>query len=315
MPGDPIGYLLGQISAGAGISGGASSGVGGSETSFYMLLYTYWVQRFGLDQPLHVQYVVFLRNMLTFSFGPSIVYYPTDALTLVLSVLPWSLALLVPSIILGWYLGNFIGARAAYKKGIYDKIIYPFALIVSNFPYYWFALVLIGTLAGSIKLFPTQGAYGINISPSLTPAFIIDFLYHYTLPFISLLIPQIGRVAIGMRALTLYEMGSDYMEYSESLGFTEKKLVKYVSMNAILPQYSGLPMMLGNTLAGQAVTEVVFGYKGVGMLLYSSIMGQDYNVVQCTFTFIILVILIGNFLMDIIYAYVDPRIRLAYREE
>lgn len=318
MPGDPIGYLVGRISTGSGAAGGASGGTSGGttgESQFYQLLYIYWVKKFGLDQPLHVQYIVFLKNVFSFSFGPSITYYPTEALILVLSVLPWSLMLLVPSIIIGWLLGNYIGAQAAYKKGIFDKVIYPFALFVSNTPYYWFALVLIGIFAGSLRIFPTQGTYSVNLSPSLTPTFIIDFLYHYTLPFISLLIPQIGRVALGMRSLTLYELGSEYMEYSESLGFTEKKLVKYASMNAILPQYTGLPMMLGSAFAGQVVSEVVFSYKGIGMLLYSSIFGQDYNVIQCAFIFIVLVVLVGNFIMDIIYAYVDPRIRLAYREE
>lgn len=319
MPGDPIGLLLGRISTGAGAAGGASGGAagggGGGESAFYVLLYKYWVQKFGLDKPLHVQYVLFIQNMFSLSFGPSIVYYPTDALRVVLLVLPWSLVLLVPSIVVGWFIGNYIGARAAYKRGIYDKLIYPFALVASNAPYYWFALILVGTLAGYLRLFPTQGTYSIHLTPSLTLEFISDFLYHYTLPFLSLLIPQIGRVALGMRSLTLYELGSEYMEYSESLGFSEKKLVKYASMNAVLPQYTGLPMMLGSAFAGQVVSEVVFSYKGIGMLLYSSIFGQDYNVVQCAFFFIILVVLVGNFLMDIIYAYVDPRIRLAYKEE
>lgn len=283
MPGDPIGFLIGQISgAGGGGAGGGGSGggSGGGAGSFYKLLYDYWVLKFGLNRPLYIQYLVYLQNIFTFSFGPSIAHYPADALGLVLEYLPWSLMLLVPAVIVGWTVGNYLGAAAAYRKGIYDKILYPFSLLLSNAPYYWFALILIAVLFGTFRIFPAGGAYDVNLVPSFTSAFVISFLLHYTLPFLSLVIPHIGMTAIGMRSMTLYEIGSDYMEYSESLGLQRGKLLSYARKNAILPQFSGLPMLFGTTLAGQVVMEVVFGYPGIGLLLYNSIMSQNYNVMQ-----------------------------------
>ena len=318
MPGDPIGILISKISGeiGGGAGGGSGTGGGGSGgSSLYQLLYDNWVVRLGLDKPLLEQYGIFLVNTVTFSFGPSINYYPVSALEVVTRSISWSLALLVPVIIIGWIIGTRLGAAAAFKKGIYDKVFYPFFLIGSNIPYYWFALVIISVFSGIFKIFPPGGAYSTTANIGLSISFIRDYLMHYTLPFVSLLIPFIGKAALTMRAMVLYEIGSDYMDFSESLGFSSNKLLGYVYKNAILPSLTILPMYFGAVFTGQVITEVVFGYPGMGLLFFNALISQDYNVVYCIFSTVILVILIGNFLMDIIYAYVDPRIRIAYKNE
>lgn len=316
MPGNPVGTLISSIMGGGGAGGGASGGGGGGGSSqLYQRLYTEWVLRFGLNRPIYEQYGIFLTNTLTFSFGPSIMYYPTSALEIVSGALPWSLALLLPAIIIGWIVGSYLGAAAAFKKGVYDKLLYPIFLIGANTPYYWFALILVTLLTGTFRVFPPGGAYSVTVTPGLNYAFITDALFHYALPFLSLLIPYIGRMALGMRSMVLYEIGSDYMEYSASLGFPRGKLLRYAFRNAVLPSITSLPLYLGGAFAGQVVSEVVFGYPGIGLVLYTAVLNQDYNIIQCAFTLIVLVILIGNFVADILYAYVDPRIRLTYKEE
>ncbi len=303
MPGNPVAHLVFSITSGSG------------QTEVLHRLYLYWVQKFGLNEPLDVQYVIFIKNMVTFNFGPSIVGYPTMALAEVLFALPWSLLLLGSAVVVGLVIGVYLGAAAAFQKGIYDKLLYPFFLVGSNMPYYWFALVLVAVFAATLHIFPAGSAWSSNWIPQFSLGFIQDFLWHFMLPFISLVIPYIGSTAIIMRTTTQSEISSDYMEYSESLGLSRIKLLKYALKNALLPLLSQLPLYIGGAFAGQVVLEVVFNYPGIGLLIYNSILNKDFNVVQCAFTFIILVVLIGNFMIDILYVYVDPRIRLAYKGE
>ena len=309
MPGDPIGTLI------ASIIGGSEGSSGGGGGEIYKLLYDNWIIKFGLNKPLHEQYIIFIVNIATLSFGPSIIYYPRQSLDVVLWALPWSLGLLVPAIIFGWLIGNYVGTVAAYKKGIYDKLVYPFFLSIATTPYYWFALILVTLFSGVFPIFPPGGAYDVTLMPGWNIPFIIDFLRHYTLPFLSLLIPYIGKTAVGMRAMVLYEIGSDYMDYSQSLGLPRRTLQKYAYRNAILPALTSLPMHFGAAFTGQVISEVVFGYPGIGFVIYSAILNLDYNVIQCAFVLVIFIILSGNFIVDVIYTYVDPRILIAYKNE
>jgi len=129
------------------------------------------------------------------------------------------------------------------------------------------------------------------------------------------MIPYIVGEAIGMRSLILYEINSDYANYFESLGFRDRKLLSYTFRNAVLPQVTGLPIYFASAFGGQLVTEVVFGYPGIGGTLYAAVIGQDYPLIQGGFLMIVIVTLLGNFVMDLFYAYIDPRIRVAYRGE
>ncbi|MEM1507826.1 MAG: ABC transporter permease [Candidatus Bathyarchaeia archaeon] len=313
MPGDPVREKALKIIA-AGAKGGGTSVPGLTEVQVKRL-YEYWVKEFGLDQPPIIQYLTFLKNCLTFNLGVSIRFYPTRVSDLLMQSLPWSLALLMPAIIVGWILGNYLGALAAYRRGIFDKILYPLSLFASQMPYYWLALALIYVLSFHAGIFPPGGAYTKTLNPSLSLTFILDLLKHYALPFISVTIPYIGGEAVGMRSLLIYEINSEYINYSESLGFSDKKLLSYAFKNAMLPQITGLPIYFASAFGGQLVTEVVFGYPGIGALLYSAVIGQDYPLIQGGFLMIVTVTIIGNFLMDVFYAWIDPRIRITYRGE
>jgi peptide/nickel transport system permease protein len=313
MPGDPILEKAMRILA-AGSKGGAAPSAGLTEVQVKRL-YEFWVKKFGLDKPLIIQYLIFLKNCFTFDLGVSITRYPTQVIDVLAQALPWSLALLIPAIIVGWIIGNYLGALAAYKRGIFDRIIYPLFLLMSQMPYYWFALVLVYTLGFQMGIFPLGGAYSLTLTPSLSLGFILDALHHYVLPFLSVMIPYVGGEAIGMRSLILYEINSDYANYFESLGFRNKKLLSYSFRNAVLPQVTGLPIYFASAFGGQLVTEVVFTYPGIGSTLYGAVIGQDYPLIQGGFLAIVIVTILGNFILDILYAYIDPRIRITYKGE
>jgi len=260
MPGNPVQDLVAEIyNTVAG---------GGPVPGKTKLLYEHYVKKFGLDKPLHIQYLIYLRSILTFDYGFSIAFYPAKVVHLAMYALPWSLALLFPAQIVGWILGNYLGAITAYYRGKIDSAAFSVFLFLSQTPYYWLALMLAYFFAFYIPIFPFGGGYSWGMTPVLSINFIIDVLWHYALPFLSLVLVIIGGQAIGMREMVLYELGSDYIEYGKHLGIRDSKLVKYAFRNAILPQITGLALHLSSAIGGQIVTEAVFGYPGIGLLMY-----------------------------------------------
>jgi peptide/nickel transport system permease protein len=134
-------------------------------------------------------------------------------------------------------------------------------------------------------------------------------LHHWFLPFASLFLVGFGGWAIGMRNLIIYELEADYSRYLEALGAPRGLIRKYAFGNALLPQLTGLALQLGVIVAGALVTEVVFSYPGIGYLLLQAVQNQDYFLIQGCFLFIIIGVLLANFVIDIAIVIVDPRTR------
>jgi peptide/nickel transport system permease protein len=132
---------------------------------------------------------------------------------------------------------------------------------------------------------------------------------HYILPFLSLVLVFIGGQAIGMRAMSIYELDADYVRYSRSLGVSDNRIVRYIFRNAMLPQITGLALSIGGLVSGALITEIVFSYPGIGTLLFSSIRQQDYATVQGITLLIMIAVLVANFAVEIAYGFIDPRIR------
>jgi len=137
-------------------------------------------------------------------------------------------------------------------------------------------------------------------------------LHHYVLPFLSIVMGAIGGWAIGMRAMVIYELGADYVTYADSLGLPDSKILRYVFRNSMLPQVTGLALNLGLMLGGALITELVFSYPGTGFLLFRALTTLDYPMIQGTFILLISTLLVANFIVDLVYAYIDPRIRTGY---
>ena len=305
MPGNPILQLVSRL---IGRGRGTVFGVD--------RLYLLFLEEFGLDRPVAEQFFVYLKNMLTFNFGVSISYYPNTVGDVIKGSMPWSLTLLLPSILVGFIVGNYLGAIAAHKKGITENLVFNMSLFVSNMPYYCFALILLYLFAFIWPIFPIGGGYSYGTTGfSLTFDWIASFLHHYMLPFLSLTLINIGGQAIGMRVMMIYELNSDYYFYSKQLGLSEGKLVGYAYKNALLPQITGLALAFGSIFGGALVTEIVFNYPGIGFSLYNAILREDYPLVQGCFAIITLTTLLANFLMDLFYVFIDPRIRATYAGE
>lgn len=275
-----------------------------------------FLEEFGWDKPIYTQYINFWISLLKGDLGTSIGFYPLKVTDLIFMYLPWTIGLLIPATVAAWILGNLLGTVAAYKrKTVIDNITLPIFLTLSNTPYYWLAMILLYVFAVNLKIFPIGGAYPRNMVPSPTPEFILAMLHHYTLPFLAIVIAALGGWAIGIRVMVIYELRSDYITYSDTLGLPDRKLLRYAFKNAMLPQVSGLALSLGGVLGGALITEIVFNYPGTGYILFKGLTTLDYPLIQGTAIILISTLLLSLFIVDFIYAYIDPRIKLGYTGE
>jgi peptide/nickel transport system permease protein len=227
--------------------------------------------------------------------------------------LPYTLSLAIPVLIISFFAGNRIGARAAYLKGKWNETGY-FSLVFCNqLPAFWFAMVLLFLYTAILRAIPPLGANSPGVLPSPSLSFIWDAFIHWCLPFLSLVVIYLGGWSTGMRSMVTHEMDADYVRYGKQLGFREKKLMSYTERNAILPQFTGLNLVFSGIIGNTMIIEIVFGWPGIGLLLFNAIGNLDYPIVFGCFFIIILIIVVGNFLIDILYGFLDPRIRTGQR--
>jgi peptide/nickel transport system permease protein len=300
MPGDPVQAYLNKFNTGAG--GTVAPGT-------WEHLYKVFSKAFGLNVPLWDQYYHFWDGIVHGNMGVSIYDFPTPVVHLIAQAVPYTLALLVPAIVLSYVLGNRIGAMAARRK-VLDNTVLPLGYIFQASPYPWLALALAFYLAADLHWFPPLGAYSETLVPSASWTFIWSAVQHWFLPFLTVFLVSFGGWAIGMRNLVIYELETDYARYLRSLGASERLVRRYAYRNAVLPQLSGLALQLGTVIGGNIVTEIVFHYPGLGYLIYQAITYEDYFLLQGIFLFIIIGVCIANFVIDIVYVMVDPRTRL-----
>ena len=274
----------------------------------------YYTQAFGFDVPLWKQYLNFWAALFHGDLGRSITNFPTPVSELIMGALPYTLALLVPAIVLSFWAGNKVGALAARRK-VLDNTVLPASYVLTATPQMWLGIVLAWLFASTWAIFPVSGAYGLDIQPSWSLEFALSFLYHWILPFSALFLVAFGGWAIGMRNMIIYELESDYSNYLAALGAPTKLVRKYAYRNALLPQITGLALALGAVVAGAIVVEIVFSYPGLGTLTLNAIQNRDYFLIQGIFLFLIIGVLIANFVIDIVYVVIDPRTRIGMQGE
>jgi peptide/nickel transport system permease protein len=272
-------------------------------------LMAYYNNLFGLDQPIHLQFLNFWAALLQGDLGRSVYLSGAPVVNVVMAAVPYTLALLVPAILLSWWTGNKFGALAARRRWL-DNAVLPVGYILTATPYMWLAIVVAWLLGTVFRVFPIAGGYSFAIEPSLSWTFISSLLSHWFMPFASLFLVMFGGWAIGMRNMIIYELDADYSRYLNQLGAPSSLVRRYAFRNAMLPQITGLALQLGVIVAGALVTEIVFSYPGIGKLLLAAVQNEDYFLLQGIFLFVIVGVLIANFLVDIAYVLVDPRTRV-----
>ena len=298
-PVDPAEIMLGRMAAGAGA-------VADSEAILAQLR-----ANFGLDDPFFVQYLKYLWNTVTFNFGLSTATFPTPVSALIANALPWTLGLMILSLIVTFIIGNLLGALMVWEESPkLVKVAIPAAMVFTSIPPILSGLLLMWIFAANLRWFPLTGAYGLTVEPGWTWEFAISVLHHGFLPALSIVIVTFGFWALGMRGLMITVQGEDYVTLAKAKGLRPRYILyKYMIRNAILPQITAFALKVGLLIAGQVLVERIFAYNGMGKLLYDAILDQDFPVIQGVSFVIILMTALSVFIVDLIYPLIDPRIR------
>ena len=278
------------------------------------MIYSYYLKAFGLDVPIWQQYLNFWNALLHGDLGVSLWLFPQPVIKIIAHAVPYDALLLLPAILLSWIAGNKFGAYAARSKWL-DNTILPIGYILTATPYMWLGMLLAFFFGIVLKVLPFSGAYSYAMMAHLSWDFFKSVFEHWILPFASLFMVMFGGWAIGMRNLIIYELEADYSHYLEALGAPRGLIRRYAFNNAILPQITGLALQLGVIVAGALVTEIVFAYPGIGFLILQGIQNHDFFLLQGCFLFIIIGVLLANFVIDVAYVLVDPRTRTGMQGE
>jgi peptide/nickel transport system permease protein len=295
MPGDPIQSMLSKFSL---------------QSASYTAQYNAFAKEFGTNLPLWQQYLNYWKGMFTGNLGLSVWAPPAHVTTLIFQALPYTLALLIPAVTLSYFVGNRLGAAAARRKWL-DNSVLPLGYVFQAIPYPFLALLMPYLFGIVWHVFPLSHAYGQGLLPAWNWTFISSLLDHWFLPFLTLFIVSVGGWAIGMRNLVIYELENDSSRYMRALGANEHIVRRYAYRNASLPQLSGLALALGVVIGGSIVTEVAFQYPGLGTLIFNAVTNNDFFLLQGIFIFMVIAVLVANFVIDLVYISVDPRTRLS----
>lgn len=282
-----------------------------SSQSGIQKVYEEYATLFGTNKPIPEQFLLYIRNLFQGNLGTSFSQYPRPVADIIKSSIGWTVALQLPAILVGWMIGNTLGALAAYLKKGFDKIIMPISIFASNLPAFGMAVILLVIFGVQLKWFPTSGGYGFDLIPNFSWEFIWSVIVHYQLPFWSIVLISIGGQAIGMRSMSIYELNADYVKFSRFLGIKDRKIIGYVFRNAMLPQITGLALSIGTMVGGALVAETIFSYPGLGSTILTAVMGQDYPLISAATLIITLMVLVTTFLIELLYGIIDPRIKAA----
>ncbi|KYP81194.1 ABC transporter permease [Ferroacidibacillus organovorans] len=268
--------------------------------------------QFGIShQPLWQQYVTYVQNMIHGQFGLSITYYPVPVISVIENSLPWTLGLAGTATVVSSILGVLLGIFAAWKRGgMADTLLPVVTTFTSAIPYQWLALLLLYIFGFSLGWFPTAHSYSATLSPSLHPAFIGNVLDHAILPATTMIVTALGGWLLGMRNNMIHTLGEDYVVFAEAKGVTQKRLkYMYAARNAMLPSLTGFGMALGFVVGGSVLVESVFSYPGIGYQLVTAVQNEDYPLMQGLFLIIAVSVLLANFIVEMLYGKLDPRVK------
>ncbi|RLG86235.1 MAG: ABC transporter permease [Thermoprotei archaeon] len=291
MPGDPLLHLLG-------------------EELYYSVpdLVEELKAKYGLNKPLYEQYLIYLVNLLHFNWGCSF-HYMQPVFDIIVLRLKWTLFLLVPSVLLGSAIGMFLGLIARWKSGSKLDIESALTLLfVYSMPHYWLAMLSLLIFAFHLKLFPLGGVYHSGLEGFSKLA---DILWHMCLPLAVLSFFNTSYKYLIVRNSVIHVLEEEFILTAMAKGLDDQTILfKHVLRIASLPLLTIVTLDFGFMVSGTLLVEVVFSWPGMGALIYDAITAKDYPVLQGCFLLVTLCVLVANFLADICYTILDPRVRM-----
>jgi peptide/nickel transport system permease protein len=297
-PGDPVSAMISRMQAQAGYVTNSAE------------IIQAWRARFGLDAPMSVQYLRFLRNSVTFDLGYSLTQFPVTVSDMVGQALPWTVGLLMVATIISFLLGTTIGALMAWRPvPSLVRSLLPLTLTFTSIPFFMLAILLIYVLGFGLRLFPVSGGYDQDLPMGLNGPFALSVIQHAMLPALAIVIASMGFWALGMRGMMVTNEGEDYMILARAKGLPPGRVFwRYAVRNAVLPQVTALALSLGGIVGGSTLVEYLFAYPGMGYLLYQGLVNNDYALIQGIVFILILATAIAVLIIDLLYPLIDPRI-------
>lgn len=276
--------------------------------------YNAMLQEFGVNPnvPIFKQYFDYIGALLHGQLGISVSQFPSQVSTILAQSLPWTLGLVGTAVILSFLIGTLVGMFIAWRRGSwYDTSIPPILTFFSAVPYFWMALALIYIFAVSLNWFPTDSGYDVfNTTPGWNSDFITSVIGHSILPVLTLVIGSLAGWVLTMRNTMITTLSEDYVLMAQAKGLPERRVMfNYAARNAILPSITSFSISLGLVVSGSLLTEIVFNYPGIGFALYNGVQGADYPLVEGCFLVIAIAVLSANFLSELVYTFLDPRVR------
>lgn len=297
-PVNPIDTAMGRLTAFQTMSPEATMALRNSLLDLY-----------GMSGNLFEQYLNFWRRVLTLDLGPSFTTFPTPVNRLIGNSIGWTVGLLGLATIIAWTIGLVLGTLAGYfPNKTWSRVMENTLITVYPIPYYILAFVLLMAFTYYWPIFPLVG--GSRGTPGFTLNYLGSLLYYGFLPALSIVIGGVAFRFIMSKALTSSERSSDYVRFAEMAALPRHKILfLYLIRNTLLPQVTDLGLSLGLIFEGALITEVVFGYPGLGSLLLGAINSADYNVIMGITLLSIVGIATASLLVDLSYPLFDPRVR------
>jgi peptide/nickel transport system permease protein len=263
------------------------------------------------DDPILQQYVNYLKAILKGDFGISYSYMPYSVMDVISDAVPWTLLLVGVTQLLSFVIGNLLGAWAAWRRNsAFDSILTTGSAFIGTLPFFWIAIMILYLFAFKLGWFPDGGGYSGDVTPGWNWDFLRSALYYSILPaFCLLLTGPIGWI-MGMRNTMVQVLGEDYTRLARAKGLKERHIaLMYGARNAILPNLTAFAISLGGLVGGSVFIESIFDYPGMGRLLFDALGNRDFPLMQAIFLFITVGVLTANFLADMLYGVIDPRVR------
>jgi peptide/nickel transport system permease protein len=272
-----------------------------------------------LDQPLLLQYFEYMGNLFRGDLGTSMLSPGTTVSSIIIRFLPWTIFSVGTSLMISFLLGILLGLLMAYRRnGLIDQLLTVFASISSSVPNYLVAILLVVWLGVQWKLVPIadmRGSLSPGMEPELTWAFIKDVFFHASLPMLTYVLTTLGGWMLTMKSSTVGVLGEDYVMVARAKGLKDGRILTgYVGRNAALPLFTQLTIAIGFVVGGSLLIEGIFRYQGIGSTLLQSIQRRDYSVMQAVFLILTLSVIFANLFADVLYSWIDPRIKLGDKE-
>jgi peptide/nickel transport system permease protein len=298
-PGDPVAAIVGKMSQKGYVTPAMQQTLSAT---------------FGLNtnDPLWVQYFKYLGNLLHGNLGNSIQYFPTPVAQVIGQDIGWSIMLGGVAVVISFFIGCLFGMIAAWKRDtLLDTVLSPVMNFLSAIPYFWLALLTLYIFSYLLNWFPLSGGYdSANIDPGWTFDFVSSVIQHTFLPALTLIISSLAGWMLTMRNSMITTLSEDYVLMAKAKGLRGAHVMFwYAARNAVLPNITGFAIAIGAIVGGQLLTEMVFSYPGIGYALLQAVNQQDYAMIQSIFLIITLAVLGANFLADMLYTFLDPRVR------